>query len=324
MRLLSSKRDGLRALGSRAAMLGRSVTHCIGPMQSGYDVVRLLLAVVLLLAGGLKAYQLATEPVIGTGLLDSRWLLMATVEFELFFGLWLLSGILPKLTWTAALGLFGVFTCVSFYKAITGYATCGCFGRVQVNPWYTTTLDVSIVLSLLRWPPKGQESLFSIDLRHLPIRAAGVLAAWLLVGLPAAVAMGSYSESTLSDAGEIIGDGKLVVLEPEKWIGKRFPLLDYIDIGDKLKEGKWLVVLYHHDCPKCQEILRGLARITRKSAVQQVALVAMPPYGQEDGVVSSPQDFVKGHLKPVKDWFAETPIMATLQNGVFVGVEDRW
>jgi hypothetical protein len=51
--------------------------------------------------------------------------------------------------------------------------------------------------------------------------------------------MGSYyTETTLSDAGEIIGDGKIVVLEPEKWIGKRFPLLDYIDIGDRLKEGK--------------------------------------------------------------------------------------
>ena len=36
-------------------------------------------------------------------------------------------------------------------------------------------------------------------------------------------------------------------------MGKRFPLLDYVDVGETLKDGKWLVVLYHHDCPKCME-----------------------------------------------------------------------
>ena len=38
-----------------------------GSIQSGYDVLRVLAAVVLLIAAGLKAYQLATEPVLGTG-----------------------------------------------------------------------------------------------------------------------------------------------------------------------------------------------------------------------------------------------------------------
>ena len=64
------------------APFGRFVKRCLGPVHSGYDVVRLLVALLLLLAGGLKAHQLATEPIIGSGLLDNRWLLMATVEFE--------------------------------------------------------------------------------------------------------------------------------------------------------------------------------------------------------------------------------------------------
>ena len=37
-----------------------------------YDVVRIALGVLLLVSAGLKGYQLATEPVLGTGLLDSR------------------------------------------------------------------------------------------------------------------------------------------------------------------------------------------------------------------------------------------------------------
>ena len=128
--------------GGWVEMLGR----CIGPICSGYDVLRIFVAAVLLTAAVLKAYQLATEPIIGTGLLDSRWLLMVTVEFELFFGIWLLANIWAKPTWAAALACFGVFTCVSLCKALSGHASCGCFGRVPVNPWYTGGLDLAVIV----------------------------------------------------------------------------------------------------------------------------------------------------------------------------------
>ena len=98
----------------------------------GYNLLRVFVAAVLLTAAALKCHQLATEPIMaGTvpiladtigpwlakmGLSPSslvRWLLMATVEFELFFGVWLLANILPKLTWSAALACFSLFTCIS-------------------------------------------------------------------------------------------------------------------------------------------------------------------------------------------------------------------
>jgi hypothetical protein len=162
---------------------------------TGYDVVRIALGLLLLTAAGLKAYQLATEPIPGTGLLDSRWLLMATVEFELFFGLWLLANIWPKPTWAAALACFGVFTCVSLYKALSGHATCGCFGRVAVNPWYAGTLDLAVIVSLLCWRPRM--SLFAIR------RAIVLLAIWLPVGVTVALAMGNYTDTTLSENGSL-------------------------------------------------------------------------------------------------------------------------
>ena len=96
---------------------------------TGYDMVRVACGVLLLAAAGLKGYQLATEPVLGTGMLDSRLLLTATVEFELLFGLWLLANLWPKLSWAAAMGCFSLFACVSLYKALSGDATCGRFGR---------------------------------------------------------------------------------------------------------------------------------------------------------------------------------------------------
>ena len=301
----------------------------------GYQMVRLAVALTLLTAAALKGYDLSTGPVAGNGLLDSRWFLIGVVEMEILFGLWLLANIWPKLTWMVALGCFSAFTCVSLYKALSGYASCGCFGRVQVNPWYTATLDLGIVGCLLRWRPTGSPSSLqpgegqSEDRWRLPpfspaillnviknLRVVGVLMAWLVVGLPVAHTMSIYTPTTaLSDTGDIMDSGKVVVLEPEKWIGRRFPLLDYIDIGDKLKEGDWLVLLYHQDCPVCLEVIRDLQRIIRRFGIQQVAALEIPPRTRLNAIVSIPEGVVNGLLTPAQDWFVQTPIILTLSKG---------
>ena len=108
------------------------------------------------------------------------------------------------------------------------------------------------MVSLLIWRPRvfplplgedegegnGTVPLFQVSVEFSSRRTAVVLFAWLAVGLPAGYAMGRYTDTTLSDAGTVIGDGKIVVLEPEKWIGRHFPLLRYIDFGDRLKVGR--------------------------------------------------------------------------------------
>ena len=75
----------------------------------GYCVVRTVLGLLLLAAGGLKAHQLATEPVAGGGVFSARGWLILEAEAEIVFGLWLLGGLLGRLTWAAALGCFGLF-----------------------------------------------------------------------------------------------------------------------------------------------------------------------------------------------------------------------
>ena len=59
---------------------------------TGFDVVRVALALILLVAAALKGHQLATEPVANKDIFSYRWSLIAMVEFELVLGLWLLSG----------------------------------------------------------------------------------------------------------------------------------------------------------------------------------------------------------------------------------------
>jgi hypothetical protein len=287
----------------------------------GYRLLCVALAFVLLAASALKCHQLATEPILGTSLLDSRWLLIVTVEFELFLGLWLPANCFARATWVVALACFGLFTCVSLYKALSGYASCGCFGAVQVNPWHMTGLDAAIVVSLLHWRPRQVPSPFGKGAdgegwNGLFARPIHVLAVWLLLGLPAAYAMGSYTDTTLSDVGEIIGDGRIVVLEPEKWIGKRFPLLSYIDIGDTLKDGEWLVLLYRYDCPKCRTAIQDLPRTIRTFGVRQIALVEMPPYGDVQEVPEIDVfSLLTGRLNDSKRWFVQAPVTIVLHNG---------
>ena len=314
----------------------------------GYQVVRLAIALVLLTAAALKGYDLATGPVAGSGLLDSRWVLVGVVEMELFLSFWLVGNVWPKTTWAAVLACFTAFSCVTLYKALSGYASCGCFGRVSVNPWYTTTLDLAIILSLLRWRPTRGESWsilgrvtgwgwsrFSERHRtamvgetgtvpvssHACVRVVGVVVVWLVVSLPAAYAMTSYTPTTLSITGDLIGSAKTVVLVPETWTGKRFPLLDYIDVGETLKDGKWIVVLYHHDCPKCLEEVPRFQDQARQSAddpdAPRVALIEIPPFGSSElSPISSDTFCVMGRLSDKKEWFVETPAVLLVHAGV--------
>jgi len=118
-----------------------------------HGLVRWALGLLLLVAGILKAHQLATEPVANTDIFSYRWSLTGQVYFELIFGVWLLSGLHKRLAWLTAVGCFVFFSGVTLYKALSGAATCGCFGKVDVNPWHTLILDVSAVAALLVFRP---------------------------------------------------------------------------------------------------------------------------------------------------------------------------
>lgn len=137
--------------------------------------------------------------------------------------------------------------------------------------------------------------------------------------------MAGHGASALFDGGDIIGDDAIVLLEPETWIGKRFWLLGYIDIGDKLNEGKWLVLLYHHSCNKCQNAIKHLRKTLRASGLEQVVLIEMPPYADSEALAGCPGvNSAQGRLdiSRVKEWFAETPILLESHDGYIVRIRN--
>lgn len=291
-------------------------TLWLGPVR----VVQICLALLLLTAAGLKTHQLATEPVVGSGLLDSRWFLIAVVEFELFFAFWLLSGVFSFATWRVTVALFAVFSLVSLYKAVSGEASCGCFGTAEVNPWFTFVLDVLIVGCLLCWRPRQRGASRGVYAgRGLRVRLASVLVAWLCAGMSSGVVMASYQSTRLDDVGQLLGDGRTVLLEPETWIGKRFPLLDWIEIDGQLDKGHWIVVLHRPGCPDCEELLRrfaGNADIASSQSETCVALVTIRH--QRLGVSHIPggSRFVQGNLAETREWFVQTPVQIETMEGI--------
>lgn len=165
MAILGAIRSGLSRQGSSLAPSLASDSR--GAVLPGYGLLRPFLAVVLLLASGLKAWQLAQGD--GDDLLP-RWLAIAGFQSEFVLGCWLLSGAWRTGAWRAALLFFGLVAGISLAEGLRGYPLCGCFGRFDVSPWYVFAFDVLVVGALLRWRP-GEKGATAVSAVFLPAAA---------------------------------------------------------------------------------------------------------------------------------------------------------
>ncbi|MDR1964117.1 MAG: hypothetical protein LBQ50_10095 [Planctomycetaceae bacterium] len=294
-----------------------------------WTVMRFVVATILLIAAGLKAYQLATTPLLGEGLLYARWFNNFVVEFELFFGIWLIFGLLPKLTWLASIGLFSIFAIVSFYKAISGEVSCGCFGAVTVNPWITMTFDTGVVVLLAFCRSVTAEPIIlkRIFNKVLPVSIiSSLLFSYLAIAMPLTWAILTYEPTTLVSNGRVVGDAKVVMLYPQEWIDKKFPLLEYTIIQADLSKGNWLVVLYGTDCTKCEKklIYWKSNGIPVNTEGEKVALLEIS--GHSENALRSRFDggpWQWGSLKQTNVWYVETPTVLKIENGIVKSVSVR-
>ncbi len=328
----------LSSLEQRADMIRRIVKMAsLWFPAAGYDVVRVLLGILLLVAALLKTHQLATEPLPGITILESRWLLVPIVEFEILFGLMFLAGMHKRLTWGLGIVCFGLFAAVSFYKGVSGATSCGCWGRVRVSPWLTMAVDTASVVALLYSAPNGQpcarlgrqtgpSRLVDWLVSDTPCTNGRWVVFWIAWSLAAVAPMVLISRAwgAVADIGIVSNDGKTVVLEPDRWLGKKLPILPYVGVGEKLDTGTWTLVLYHHDCHKCQAFLANYANFVREHQTDRMrrhsalALIEVPPFDESD-TFRLPRDLTDaghGRLSESRKWFVETPVAIYLSNGV--------
>lgn len=289
------------------------------PTSRGFRAMQIGVALLLLTAAGLKTHELATRPVLGDGLLESRGMLIAVVEFEYLFGVWLLAGLYPAATWRATMGLFTVFVGVSLYKAVSGAASCGCFGTVEVNPWYTVGLDLAVLGWLFVWRPGQLGSDIHLSGQELRHRLAIVCSAWLLLAASTGVVLASHRPTRLGDAGQLLADGRTVVLEPETWVGKRFPLLDWIETDAPLDQGQWTVILYRPACPMCEEIITRLTATPLPLAsrpAKSLAWINVDGGYDNSCAISFMGSGHTGRLDRFRRWVITTPVEIVLIDGM--------
>ena len=277
--------------------------------------MRWVVGLLLVCAAVLKAVQLVTEPASTLAIPLGRWFLPMQIGIELGIGLLAISGIYwRQLRWFALL-LFSCISVYALYLAASGAASCGCFGPIQVHPWWMFALDVAVVLGLLLsvrrergvdieandGVPKLDSN--SADRRTLIASIIGMSAISTALLVWFAAGRTPSADDLLTMAGD------LVILEPEQWVGKPFPIANAIDID--LSNGKWTVLFHRHDCPACQAEVPRYEQLGSQG--QRIALVEVPPYGSSDEHRSSCQI---GRLTDDREWFVQTPVEIQLVDGL--------
>lgn len=212
---------------------------------------------------------------------------------------------------------------MSFWKGLSGETSCGCFGQVAVHPWYSFTLDTLAVAALLRARPAGAWRSASFASRSVRRRLTAVTVLWLLVGLPAGVAMESFQTATLTESGNLLGDSEFVVPKPKSWIGKRFPLLQHADIGDQLRQGMWIILLYDHRCSACRDAVSQYRKLARDFAATSgcpaIGLLECPPYTTQP-TADDENPWVDGRLKNTRRWRLPWPAALLVDEGIIQSV----
>jgi hypothetical protein len=267
--------------------------------------VEYALALLLFAAASLKTSQLLNGSEIAIPIfLGHKAAFAALIQAELLLALWLLVGGASRLRFVCAIVCFYLFACVASYEFFHAVASCGCFGKVKVPPGITAAFDIAAVVAL--WLARDRHATWKIDLPSPPRLAGGLSAAGILT---AALWTGFFLAPTDSAAPD------LVVLDPSSWPNRPFPLFDEIDGSTPLHTGRWLVVLYHFDCSDCLAAIPAYQSLAKQV---HVAFVAMPPFGQSPPADSP--DYLRFILRPDREWFATTPVVAALQDGNVMSV----
>jgi len=234
------------------------------------------------------------------------------IAAELTLAVALLLGWWPLLLRRVGICCFALFAIVSAYKLIIGERSCGCFGSLHVPPAVTFALDCVMVAAFAVCRPPAEERK-PISMRKALI--AGSAALTVMIAVAVAVTFGR--EALLARAGGSVRVGGVVILEPEKWVGRAFPLLSEIDVAGELSRGRWEVLLYHHDCPACREAIARYQAKQRAKDEAKVALIELPPYAPAgESAVSESSQFVLGKLSDRQEWFVTTPAVISLRDGV--------
>jgi hypothetical protein len=278
--------------------------------------IRLIVGGLLLTAAALKIWSPADSAALAVAYDIPPLLTAVVVQTEFLLAALLLFGCWTRQTLIASAFLFGVFSAFSVFRGLAGFESCGCFGSFKVNPWVTAVLDVCLFVAA-SW---GAWKLASPRERIQRWRLYGAGGCYALAAVAGVVGFVAQAPTALTQGYDTIAEDEgLIVLEPEDWIGQPFPLTKHLAPEINVNKGRWILLLYHHDCPQCQQALPQYERLaanqTAVGSDQRVALVETPPF---ESAPPSTEGIVHARLADTHEWFVQTPVEIQVENGVVV------
>jgi len=330
-------------------------------MKKANIIVMTVTGLTLIVASLLKAHQVLTEPIISKGFWESWLFFVIQIPLELGLGIWLVSGLFRKAGWLIAVLAFGAFIVVTLHKGLIGAASCGCFGRVHVNPWITLcVVDIPLFLALLIFRPRGEKLLpppwpsakhfFGVAMPTCIVLAA--LVPTLIFNKPPAktaryevVDPKQWLTSKQQNKEPIVQNPviqqaqvpdqniqPLAVNEPgdaepqntqqtpQTHPTQQWEMLKHIDIADSLRSGIAVAVLYHYDCPLCQEAIPRYDQLSRTMGGSEdtikFAFIEAPPYADKGyDIVPDDTSCLTGRLDESKHWYIASPLVVLLIDG---------
>jgi thiol-disulfide isomerase/thioredoxin len=275
-------------------------------------VVLWITAAVLLFASATKYIMIMNEPILSKSFWQSREFFIISVVLTAGLGIWLICGMFRKAAWLLAILAFAVFILDSIYRIIIGSASCGCFGRVEVNPWITLlAINIPIMALLLLFRPINEKLLPPPWPRANHFFGTAVPTFMLL----AVIVFSSlnYAPPTEND--------RYKVIDHQAWIGEEFEMLEQIDVADSLREGLSVILFYHNDCPNCREAIPVYSEFCEQlvGSGTNVAFIEMPPYGDPaQSPVPVDSQCITGELDDTKKWYAASPLLVVTENGIVI------
>ena len=320
-------------------------------MKTATRLMMFIAGMFLLVAGGLKVYQLLTEPMPTEPIIDTWLFAIIQVPLELGLGIWLVSGLFKKAGWLVAQIGYGVFVWVTVWRLATGQEHCGCFGTYEIAPAITLfAIDIPIFLGLAIFYPRKEKLLPPPWPNTMHFIAVAIPTAMLLSALvPTLIfnkveaidtdiwlgsATGNGEEKPVDPDGkngEVVSDPEDdntkqepdnggEVIEPVVPEAKKWEVLEKVDIADAISSGVNVTVLHRHDCDKCHETLPKFEEYandlgTDADAVR-ISLVELPPFGESTGyVIPDDTKCLTGKYLGEK-LFVSTPVIVVTLDGV--------
>lgn len=289
-----------------------------------YFLIRLIIVSVFSISAALKSYQLLYHPAPARFWFQQPAFQILGIELELLVGFLLFSGWPAHWMARIAAGYLAVLAAISGSMLIWGETSCGCFGRWAVHPSWTLSFNLAAIVGLSPFWRKGEWSAQPFVFLRNPMGFVLFLAFWgafLVFGQPSIGKVTGGWDPSLSHQKEL----DYQELDPPAWTGKPLPILEQIETDQDLRKGRWMVILYHRDCPRCdrvildsykhETILRGRLLLVEVPHLEPTYAKLPTSYGREIRMAK---------LSLSKKWLVATPVLIHLEEGVVRQVGTRW